>query len=158
MCELQIHRLPGWLSGKEFTCKAGHLGLIPGLGRSPGVGNGSPLQYCLKSPLDRRARQATLQRVAKNRTGLSTHKYKVHGSPSIPAWRKEKIKTNTTCIWFFHSLSVVFSFSSNFSPAGSRSFLGIVLPPSEHVTIRGYLSLLFRPLAYCFLSCFVIQW
>ena len=34
--------LPGWLDGKESTCDAGHPGLIPGLGRSPGEGNGYP--------------------------------------------------------------------------------------------------------------------
>ena len=34
--------------GKEFSCSAGDLGLNPGLGRSPGEGNGYPLQYsCL---------------------------------------------------------------------------------------------------------------
>ena len=32
-------------AGKESTCNAGDLGVIPGLGRSPGVGNGNPLQY-----------------------------------------------------------------------------------------------------------------
>ena len=32
-------------AGKESTCNVGHLGLIPGLGRSPGVGNGNSLQY-----------------------------------------------------------------------------------------------------------------
>ena len=32
-------------AGKEFTCQAGDLGLIPGLGRSPGEGEGYPLQY-----------------------------------------------------------------------------------------------------------------
>ena len=32
-------------AGKESTCNVGDLGLIPGLGRSPGEGNGSPLQY-----------------------------------------------------------------------------------------------------------------
>ena len=32
-------------AGKEFTCSAGNLGLIPGLGRAPGEGNGYPLQY-----------------------------------------------------------------------------------------------------------------
>ena len=32
--------------GKESACNAGDLGLIPGLGRSPGEGNGNPLQYC----------------------------------------------------------------------------------------------------------------
>ena len=37
--------LPWWLSGKESTCNVGDPGLIPGLGRSPGEGNGNPLQY-----------------------------------------------------------------------------------------------------------------
>ena len=35
----------GGSAGKEFTCNAGDLGSIPGLGRSPGGGKGSPLQY-----------------------------------------------------------------------------------------------------------------
>ena len=36
---------------KESTCSAGDLGLIPGLGRSPGGGHGNPLQYfCLENP------------------------------------------------------------------------------------------------------------
>ena len=37
--------LPWWLSGKEFTFNAGYATLIPRLGRSPGEGNGYPLQY-----------------------------------------------------------------------------------------------------------------
>jgi len=36
---------PGGSVGKQSTCKAGDLGLIPGLGRSPGGGHGNPLQY-----------------------------------------------------------------------------------------------------------------
>ena len=44
-------------------------GLIPGLGRSPGGGNGSPLQYpCLKNPTDREAWQATAYKVTKSTT------------------------------------------------------------------------------------------
>ena len=40
---------PGGSDGKESACNAGDLGLIPGLGRSPGEGNGNPLQYsCLE--------------------------------------------------------------------------------------------------------------
>ena len=40
--------------GKESACNAGGLGSIPGLGRSPGEGNGNPLQCsCLKNPMDR---------------------------------------------------------------------------------------------------------
>ena len=42
------------LSGKESTFQAGASSLIPGLGRSPGKGNGNPLQYpCLGNPKDR---------------------------------------------------------------------------------------------------------
>jgi len=36
---------PGGSGGKAPTCNAGDVGLIPGLGRSPGEGNGNPLQY-----------------------------------------------------------------------------------------------------------------
>ena len=43
---------PSGSSGKESTCNAGDLGLIPGLGRSPEEGHGNPLQYsCLENPL-----------------------------------------------------------------------------------------------------------
>ena len=46
--------------------------MIPGLGRSPGEGNGNPLQYsCLEKPMDRGAWQATVHGVAKSRTQLS---------------------------------------------------------------------------------------
>ena len=37
--------IPGGSNGKEFTCNAGNLGLIPGLGKSPGEENGNPFQY-----------------------------------------------------------------------------------------------------------------
>ena len=37
--------LPQWLSSEQSACNVGGLGLIPGLGRSPGGGNGNPLQY-----------------------------------------------------------------------------------------------------------------
>ena len=48
------------------------MGSIPGLGRSPGVGNGNPLQYSgLGNPMDRGARQATVHGVAKSWTPLS---------------------------------------------------------------------------------------
>ena len=53
--------LPGGSAGKESACEAGDLGLIPGSGRSPGGGNGNPLQYsCLRSPMDRGAWRATV--------------------------------------------------------------------------------------------------
>jgi len=47
---------PGGSDGKASVYNAGDLGSIPGLGRSPGEGNGSPLQdYCLENPMDRGA-------------------------------------------------------------------------------------------------------
>ena len=42
---LYIYGFPGGSAGKEFACNAGDPGLIPGLGRSLGEGNGYPLQY-----------------------------------------------------------------------------------------------------------------
>ena len=42
---------PGGSGGKKSTCNAGDLGLIPGLGRSPGGGHGNPLQYSLPGEL-----------------------------------------------------------------------------------------------------------
>ena len=65
--------------GRESACSAGDLGSIPGLGRSPGEGNGSPLQYpCLENLMDRGAWWATV--TASQRVG--------HG------WA-----TGTWCIW-----------------------------------------------------------
>ena len=54
------------LSGKDSACNTGDLGLIPGSGRSPGEGNGNPLQYsCLGNPMDREAWWAIVHGVAK---------------------------------------------------------------------------------------------
>ena len=63
---------PGGSDGKASACNAGDLGSIPGLGRSPGEGNGNPFQYsCLENPMDRGAWWATVHGVAKSRTRLS---------------------------------------------------------------------------------------
>ena len=60
---------PGGASGKEFTCNAGDMGLIPGSGRSPGEGNGNPLQCsCLENSMDRGAWQAIVYGTAKSQT------------------------------------------------------------------------------------------
>ena len=59
---------------KNLPINAGDADLIPGLGRSPGVGNGNLLQYsCLENPLDRGAWWAAVHRVAKSWTRLSVH-------------------------------------------------------------------------------------
>ena len=63
---LGLHR---WHSGKGSPCNAGDVGLIPGLGRSPEVGNGNPLQYsCLENSMDRGGWQTTVHGVAKSQT------------------------------------------------------------------------------------------
>ena len=57
---------------KHLPANAGGPRLIPGVGRSPGKGNGNPLQYsCLGNPMDRGAWWATVHGVAKSRTQLS---------------------------------------------------------------------------------------
>ena len=71
MCYLSIllstcHLLPGSSLDKESACSAGDLGSIPGWGRSPGEGNGNPLQYSgLEDPLDRGGWRATIHGVAR---------------------------------------------------------------------------------------------
>ena len=63
---------PGGSEGKESACYAGDVGLIPGLGRSPGEENGYPLQYsCLENSVERGAWEAIVHGVAKSQTELS---------------------------------------------------------------------------------------
>ena len=72
---------PGGSVVKNLPAMAGDTGLIPGLGRSPGEGNGNPLQYsCLENPMGRGAWRATVHRVAKSRTWLSDQ------SSAVPVW------------------------------------------------------------------------
>ena len=64
----EIGDFPGGSDGKESACKLGD----PGLGRSPGEGNGNPLQYsCLENFMDRGVWWATVHGVAKRQTQLS---------------------------------------------------------------------------------------
>ena len=61
----QTFSFPDSSVGKEFACNAGDLSSIPGLGRSPGEGNGNPLQYyCLEKSMDRGAWWATFHGVS----------------------------------------------------------------------------------------------
>ena len=72
---------------KNPSADAGNIrdvGSIPWSGRSPGGGHGNPLQYsCPENPMDRRAWQATVHWVAKNRTQLKQHSLHAH-IPNIP--------------------------------------------------------------------------
>ena len=63
---------PGGSEVKASAWNAGNLGSIPGSGRSPGEGNGNPLQYsCLENPMEGGAWYATVHGVAKSQTQLS---------------------------------------------------------------------------------------
>ena len=67
-----IKQAVGGSDGKESAYYAGDLDLIPGSGRSPGEGNGNPLQYsCLENSMDRRPWQAIDHGVTKSQTQLS---------------------------------------------------------------------------------------
>ena len=68
----QLQGLPYSSDGKESASCAGDLGSNPGSGRSPGEGNGNPLQYsCLENPMDKGVCRATVHRFTKSWTHLS---------------------------------------------------------------------------------------
>ena len=67
---MYIYGLPWWCTGKKSTCNTGGVGLIPDPGRSPGEGNGNPLQYSsLGNAMDRGAYRGRLQFMGLQRTG-----------------------------------------------------------------------------------------
>ena len=64
-----VRGFPGGSDSKESACNIGDAGSISELGRSPGEGNGNPLQYpCLENPMDTGVWQATVHSVAKSWT------------------------------------------------------------------------------------------
>ena len=67
--DYMLRGFPGGSDGKEFACNAREQGSVPGSGRSPGEGNGNPLQYSyLENLMDRGAWQATVHEVTKSQT------------------------------------------------------------------------------------------
>ena len=72
MVMIILHGFSGDSEVKASACNVGDLGSIPESGRSPGEGNGNPLQYsCLENPMDRGAWWAPVHGVAKSQTRLS---------------------------------------------------------------------------------------
>ena len=70
----------------------GKAGSIPVQEDSPGGGSGNPLQYCLENPMDRGAWRATVHRVKKSGTQLSTHGNKWRGILcSLIAWMTQSL-------------------------------------------------------------------
>ena len=71
---------PGGSDGKESACNAGDPGSIPGLGKSPGEGNGYPLQHsCLENPKDRGAWWTTVHGVAESDRTERLHSHLLSG-------------------------------------------------------------------------------
>ena len=76
--------------GKESACNAGDLGSIPRSGRSPGEGNGNPLQYsCLENSMVRGAWRATVHGLARVGPNLATK------PPRTGHWKAEQVLTLT---------------------------------------------------------------
>ena len=66
---LVVQDFPSGSDSKESTCNVRDMGLTPGSGRSPGEGNGYPLQYsCLENSMDIGVWWAIVQEVTKSRT------------------------------------------------------------------------------------------
>ena len=83
MKQLQVLSFLGGSDGKESACNAGDLGLIPGVGRSPGERNGYPLQYsCLENPMDR---GASWPRVHEVTTESDTTEGLTHTHTQVPS-------------------------------------------------------------------------
>ena len=69
VCIIFVLCFPGGSAVKNPPANAGDMGLIPGLGRSPGGGNGNPLQHsCLQDPMNRGTWQATVHGITESWT------------------------------------------------------------------------------------------
>ena len=115
----KVEGFPGDSGGKESAYRAGDLGLILGSGRSPGEGNGNPLQYsCLGNPMDRGAQWAPVRGVAKS----LTQNFLLYAATWKLAWMEVRDITQVTRNLVFPFLSflsrglvTIFSNSSQFS-------------------------------------------
>ena len=91
-CAQSVNNSPAM---QETASKAGVPGMIPGLRRFPGEGNGNPPQYsCLENPMDGRAWQATCHGVAKSQTRLSDFTFLLLW---LSCWYAKKLKSTHLC-------------------------------------------------------------
>ena len=115
MAPFPIICFPSSSDGKQSAFNAGDPGSTPGSGRSPGEGNGNPIQYsCLKNPMDRGAWGATVQRDTELDTTeqlstiwetAKTSLKKVAVLPVIEACCKAVV-IKTVCCWFNDRLPI----------------------------------------------------
>ena len=120
---------PSGSDGKESACNAEDQGSIPGLGRSPGEGNGNPLQYSfLENSLGRGAWQATVHGAVKSRIWPSNWAHKTKHT-ATQRLRKENSGMRKT--WICVS-ALLFTFESNITDVLSRKW-PLRAPPSDFV-------------------------
>ena len=134
MCELTLRWIgsrwainrgfPGSASGKEPICQCrrckGH-GSILGSGRSPGEGNGYPLQYsCLENPMDRGVRRAIVHRVTRSWTWL---KWLSMHAQAINNWFPlEKVLSTETTIYVIEAYNQVPKENEKYQPVVTFHF------------------------------------
>ena len=100
---LQKASFPVGSEVKVSACNVGDLGSIPSLGRSPGEGNGNPLQYsCLENPMDGGAWWATVHGAAKSWTRLSDFTYQSYKKVLFPPLGY-RCKNHNTQAFYQHS-------------------------------------------------------
>ena len=88
---------PGGSEVKASACNVGDLGSIPGSGRSPGEGNGNPLQYsCLENPMEGGAWWATIPGVTKSRTRLNNFT-SLHFIPITRGFPRSSVGKESAC-------------------------------------------------------------
>ena len=111
-----LYNITDLTDGQEFACNAGDLGSILGSGRSPGEGNGNPLQYsCLENNMDRRAWWAKVHGVAKSWTQLSGFHFTSLLTKSSPLNLLVTSTVNSYGIWFKSYLAGLLFFLVFFS-------------------------------------------
>ena len=89
-----IMGFPGGSDGNKTACNAGDPGSIPGSGRSPGEGNGSPLQYsCLENSMDRGAWRDTVHVVRVGHDWVNKHTHCCSKRSYNSFLRKQRYKT-----------------------------------------------------------------
>ena len=117
---------PGGSDGKESACKAGDLGSVAGLGRSPGEGNGYPLQYSgLENSVD-----CIVHGVTKSQTQLSDFHFQFQGGAHPALGQEDSLQP---------ALRVLTCWAPPASASGGVPSLWLVLLPGHTVFLRGFL-------------------
>ena len=121
-------------AGKETACNVGDLGSIPGLGRSPGEGNGYPLQYSgLENSMDRGAWWATVHGVTKSWTRLSDF----HSLTwCLGDWLGISLSWSTICLYFVGRLQSFLPLNSQCLTLLCHPLLAFLTPVSVLVAKR----------------------